>query len=62
MTVKRQPIARRQLIVEISIDEMPEEASLEYEPYEILQRKIEVLSELLGCTEREAQRMVLEML
>lgn len=62
MTVKRQPIARRQLIVEISIDDMPEEASLEYEPYEILQRKIEALMELTGGTEQQCERMLLEML
>lgn len=41
---------------------MPEEASLEYEPYTILQRKIEALMELTGGTERECERMILGML
>jgi hypothetical protein len=62
MTIKRQLISRQRLIVEVSIDEMPEEASLEYEPYTILQKKIEALMELTGGTERECERMILEML
>ena len=62
MPIKRQPLTRKQLIVEISIDEVPEEASLEYEPYTVLQNKIEALCEMTGCTEREAQKMILEML
>lgn len=62
MNIKRQPIARRNFIVEVSIDHMPEEASLEYEPFEILQRKIEALMELTGGTERECERMILGML
>lgn len=62
MSIKRQPVARRNFIVEVSIDHMPEEASLEYEPFEILQRKIEALMELTGGTERECERMILGML
>jgi hypothetical protein len=62
MTVKRQPVPRRLVIVEVAIDEVPEEASLEYEPYTILQNKIEALMELTGGTERDCERMILEML
>lgn len=62
MSIKRQPIARRNFIVEVRIDDLPEEASLEYEPFEILQRKIEALMELTGGTERECERMILGML
>lgn len=61
--IKRQPTrARARYIVEVSIDQVPEEASLEYEPYTILQRKIEALMELTGGTERECERMILGML
>lgn len=60
--IKRQPITRRHLVVELSIDDVPEEASLEFEPFEILQRKIEALMELTGGTEAQCERMVLEML
>ena len=49
-------------IVEISIDDVPEEASMEYEPYTILSRKIENLVALTGMTEREAELTILEML
>lgn len=57
--IKRQPT---RLVVEVSIDDVPEEASLEYEPFEILQRKIEALMELTGGTEQQCERMILEML
>lgn len=61
--IKRQPAPKAiYRVVEVCIDDIPEEASLEYEPYNILQRKIETLCAITGCTEREAQRMVLEML
>lgn len=61
--IKRQPTrARARYIVEVSIDQVPEEASLEYEPYTILQHKIEALMELTGGTERECERMILGML
>jgi hypothetical protein len=53
---------RRQFVIELSIDDVPDEASLEYEPYTVLTNKITALSDLLGCSEREAQRMILEML
>ena len=43
-------------------DDIVEEASCEYEPYEILQRKIEALMELIGASEEEAERMILRML
>ncbi len=56
--ITRKPI----YVVEMSIDEVPEEASLEHEPYEILQRKIEALMELTGGTEAQCERMILEML
>lgn len=46
----------------VRIDDQPEEASLEYEPSEVLQRKIEALSEILGCTEEEAERLFFERL
>lgn len=59
--VKKQPRAK-QYYVELSIDDVPEEASLEFEPYEVLQRKIEVLMELTGGTEQQCERMILEML
>lgn len=62
MSIKRQPIRPTRYVVEVSIDHMPEEASLEYEPFEILQRKIEALMELTGGTERECERMILGML
>ena len=54
--------APRAYIVEVSIDDIVEEASLEYEPYTILQRKIEALMELTGATEQQAERMILGML
>ena len=62
--IKRDTIrpAPRAYIVEVSIDDIVEEASLEYEPYTILQRKIEALMELTGMTEREAELTILEML
>ena len=62
--IKRATIrpAPRAYIVEVSIDDIVEEASLEYEPYTILQRKIEALMELTGMTEREAELTILEML
>lgn len=64
MSIKKQPVSRSRsrLIVEVSINGMPEEASLEYEPFNILQQKIEALMEITGGTERECERMVLEML
>lgn len=64
VVIKRQraPAPRGKYIVEVSINDVPEEASLEYEPYNILQQKIEALMELTGGTERECERMVLEML
>lgn len=62
--IKRQAVARPRAtyVVEMNIDELPEEASLEYEPHTILQQKIEFLMEELGCSEREANRMVFGLL
>lgn len=60
--IKRQSVPRTRYIVEVSVNDMPEEASLEYEPFNILQAKIEALMELTGGTERECERMVLGML
>lgn len=67
MSIKRQPISRAQQraqfrVIHISIDDIPEEASLEYEPFTVLQNKIEALMEVTGATEQQAQRMVLELL
>ena len=60
---KAPPLPRATVYVrEVCIDDMPEEASLEYEPFNILQQKIEALMELTGGTERECERMVLGML
>jgi hypothetical protein len=61
MTIKRQ-LPRHRLIVEVSLDNVPEEASLEYEPFTILQNKIEALMELTGGTEEQCEKMVLRML
>lgn len=49
-------------ITVLCIDDVPEEASTEYEPTEVLQRKIEALAEILNCTEEEAERAFFERL
>lgn len=49
-------------VIHISIDDVPEEASLEYEPFTVLQNKIEALMEVTGATEEQANRMILELL
>lgn len=59
--LKKQPKAPR-YIVEVAIDDVPEEASLEFEPFEVLQRKIEALMAITGGTEQQCERMILEML
>lgn len=48
--------------VTVNQSDLEEVGTLETEPYFVLTRKIESLSQLLGCTEREAERMILEML
>ena len=45
-----------------NIEEQAEEASWEQEPFNVLQRKIEFLMQELGCSEREANRMVFGLL
>ena len=51
-------------ITEISLTSVHEEqidlADDEYEPSNMLIRKIEQVAELLGCTEAEAERIVLD--
>lgn len=42
--------------------DVDEEASTQYEPSEVLQRKIEALAELLNCTEEEAEKAFFERL
>lgn len=46
----------------IDIDDVPDEASTEYEPSEVLQRKVNALAELLDCTPEEAERLFFERL
>ena len=46
----------------IDIDDVPDEASTEYEPSEVLQRKINALAELLDCSPEEAERILLDRL
>lgn len=58
--IKRRPAPT--YIVEVSIDDVVEESSMEYEPYTILQNKIDNLVALTGMTEREAELTILEML
>ena len=51
-------------ITEISLTSVHEEqidlADDEHEPSNVIQRKVEAVAELLGCTEAEAQRIVLD--
>lgn len=58
------PVRPRAVVIieDSSFDAPVEESSLEYEPYEILQRKIEAMMEITGATEEEAERMILNML
>ena len=44
------------------IDDVEELASLDYEPSQVLERKIEALAEILGCTEEQAERVFFERL
>lgn len=61
--IYRRPASKQQVfVIEMSIDDLPEEASLEYEPHTILQRKIEFLMQELGCSEQAANRMVFGLL
>ena len=50
-------------ITEISLTSVHEEqidlADDTFEPSNVIQRKVEAVAELLGCTEAEAQRIVL---
>lgn len=50
-------------ITEISLTSVHEEqinlADDSFEPSNVIQRKVEAVAELLGCTEAEAQRIVL---
>lgn len=51
-------------ITEISLTSVHEEqidlADDSFEPSNVIQRKVEAVAELLGCTEAEAQRIVLD--
>ena len=42
--------------------DIEDHASLEYEPSQVLERKIEALAEILGCTEEQAERVFFERL
>jgi hypothetical protein len=57
--IKRRPIFV--VIEERRFDDAIEEGSLEYEPFNILQRRVDAICELTGCTEREAQRLVFDL-
>ena len=50
-------------VTEISLTSIHEEqidlADDTFEPSNVIQRKVEAVAELLGCTEAEAQRIVL---
>lgn len=50
-------------ITEVSLTSVHEEqidlADDTFEPSNVIQRKVEAVAELLGCTEAEAQRIVL---
>jgi hypothetical protein len=54
--LKRQPIFV--VIEDRRFSDDVEEASFDYEPHNILQRRIDAICELTGCTEREAQHLV----
>jgi len=58
--VRRQPTVVV-VIEDRRFDDVVEEASLEYEPFNILQRRIDAIVNLTGCTEREAQRLVFDL-
>lgn len=59
--VRRQPSVVVVIEERRFADDVVEEASLEYEPYNILQRRIDAICELTGCTEREAQRLIFDL-
>lgn len=43
-------------------NDVEDHASLDYEPSQVLERKIEALAEILGCTEEQAERVFFERL
>ena len=49
-------MAVKSIALTIEFADIDDMVSTEYEPSEVLQRKIEALAEMLNCTEEEAER------